>query len=113
MPDVRFHRADRTPPRCVTARLECSLGDSLLGYGLLKGPCQSCNLNRISQHGPGAMRFDVTDRPGIYASVFERSSDHLCLSMGIGNRVPIRLTSVIDRCRLYYPIDMITIFFRL
>src|SRR5947207_4474611 len=103
MPDVRLHRADGTPPRGCLVR---SIWVCPTGF---KGTRQSGNFDGISQHGPSAMRFYVTDRPRIYFGILERSSDDLGLRVWIGNRVPIGLPPVINRGRLDHAINMIPV----
>src|SRR5262249_41300464 len=112
MPNVRLHRAYGTP-----SGLEPLVGGksptkgSLVLHPLFKGTSQSGNFDRISQHGSGAVRFDVTDRPGIYASILESLFDDCCLGVWIGNGVSIRFATVVDCARLDHGINMIPIDF--
>jgi hypothetical protein len=82
-------------------------------HALLKGTRQSGYLDGISKLRPGAVRFDVTDRPGVYPAILERSSNHLGLRVGIGNRIAIGLATVIDGTRLDHPTNLISVHFGL
>src|SRR5437667_10102775 len=103
MPDVRLHRAYGT----ILPVLRSPWGKPSVG----KGTGQSGNFDGISQHGPGAVCFDVADGPGIYSGIFEGLSDHPGLRLWIGDGIPIGLASVIDGGRLDHGINMIPIGF--
>ena len=70
---------------------------------------QPSNLNGISQHGPGSVRFDVADRSGIYSSIRKCPSNDFSLRLWIGNGVPIGLASMVDGRRFDHSINMIPV----
>ena len=82
MTDIRFHGPHGTIRGPFGARAE--------------GFCQPGDFNGIPQCGSGAMGFDITDRFRIDINRLQNPGYQPGLGIGVGNRIPVGLSAMID-----------------
>src|SRR5699024_5364945 len=92
--DVGLHRADGAV---------AALAHALEGLG------ESTDLDRVSQLGPGSVRFDVAHRAWVHTGPPQRRADNAALGGGVRHGVPVGPTAVVDRRTLDHPVDVIAV----
>ena len=89
VPDVRLDRADRAEP------VVRPLGSAVEGRG--EGLLQSLDLDRVAEHGSGAVGLDIGDGRRIQTGLPQGTQDDVRLRARVGHRIAIGLAAMVQR----------------